>query len=243
MSRHVLRDHRNKTPLTGSAFWIDFWDANADQPDEFRATGLGDMDMVGFLHTVREVARILDFQPSDEVLDIGCGTGIVALALAPFVRRVHGVDLSRRMVERARRNLDGVPNVTLAQASITALEEADVSYDKVLAYSVLQYLGSENSVAAALGEVARVLRSGGRGLLAANPDPARRETYLATIDAEFDEEARKLELELLNETLWVSREDVIRLAARAGLTGDALPISPRIWQHFYMYDLLVVKNG
>jgi len=114
----------------------------------------------------------------------------------------------------------------------------------VLAYSVLQYLPDEAAVAAALAEIARVLRPGGVGLLAANPDPARRERLVEAIHRKPDAEARRIELDLLDKTCWIATDRLVELARGTGrLRAEALPISPRIWQHFYMFDLLVTADG
>ena len=52
---------------------------------------------------LREVLELGDQQPTDLALDVATGTGNTALALAPFVRRVVGLDLTREMLDQARR--------------------------------------------------------------------------------------------------------------------------------------------
>jgi len=223
--------------------WAGFWDAKAVSPTDFQATGRGGMDVVGFLYTVGEIVRLLAFRPADELLDIGCGTGLIALSLAPWVSRIKGVDISSGMVDRARSNLDHVPNVDVAVGSITNLHEPDDSYDKVLAYSVLQYLADESMLREALNDVFRVLRPGGRALLAANPDPSRRSRLEEVIRTRPDKEAVEKELSLLDQVLWVEPARMLTLAEEAGFSPRIEPISPCIWQHFYMFDLVLDKHG
>src|SRR4051794_25547782 len=100
--------------------WDEFWDDRAGMETDFQATGRGRMDVIAFLHTVIEVSRILELGPADDVLDIGCGTGLMMLAVQPFVRTVHGLDISRGMVERAARNLGDDTAATVGQAPIGA---------------------------------------------------------------------------------------------------------------------------
>lgn len=229
--------------MTESMFWSDFWDEKSQGGTDFQATGRGQMDTIGFLHTLREVACILKLNPSDTLLDIGCGTGMMALAMSAFVQRVHAVDLSPNMISRAKDNLAGVANVSAEIGSLRETRQASASYSKILAYSVLQYLASEEQVAEALQEIARVLLPGGRALLAANPNPDKLPAHRDWINGWKDTAARDREFELLDKTIWVLPQTLIDLAAQAGLQATAEPINTRILQHFYMFDLVVRKHG
>lgn len=104
------------------------------------------------------------FPPRDgmDVLDVGCGTGI---QLADYQRagcRVSGIDASPSMLAVARRRLGDKASLRLGDA--TRLPYADQAFDLVLASTVLHEM-SPGARAAALGEIRRVLRPGGRVLL------------------------------------------------------------------------------
>jgi predicted TPR repeat methyltransferase len=89
-------------------------------------------------------------------LDLGCGTGLCAPLLRPMVRRLAGVDLSEKMLDKAReaRLYD-----ELACADIVDwLRLRDAEWDLVLAADVLVYIGD---LAPLFGQVARVLTPGG----------------------------------------------------------------------------------
>ena len=79
--------------------------------------------------------------PTDVVLDIGCGTGSLALRLAPNAAAVHGLDLSREMIRIAneKTRAQGVTNATFHvgpfDESFTAFEPG--SLDGICAYSIL----------------------------------------------------------------------------------------------------------
>jgi ArsR family transcriptional regulator len=100
--------------------------------------------------------------PDSVVGDLGCGTGRIAELLAPFARRVHGVDGSAAMVRAARTRLRGFDNVELHRASREELPLEDRSLDLALLVLVLHHLGDPEQV---LGEVCRVLKPGGRVLI------------------------------------------------------------------------------
>jgi SAM-dependent methyltransferase len=91
------------------------------------------------------------------VLDVGCGTGQLAAAIAAEGYDVFGVDLSAAMVARARaRGLAG----TFAGVT-TALPFGDHSFDLALTVATLHHLETPDRVAATVLELARVVRPGG----------------------------------------------------------------------------------
>ena len=107
-------------------------------------------------------------QPGEQVLDVACGTGIVSLAMAAAVGptgRVLGVDLSERMVESAtaRAQDAGVAQAQFERMNAEVLALPAASFDLVTCGLGLMYLPDAD---AALREMQRVLRPGGRAVLA-----------------------------------------------------------------------------
>ena len=101
--------------------------------------------------------------PSDwAVADLGCGTGTVAEALAPFVRRVIGVDTSPPMLELAERRLRRFDNVDLREGELESLPLDDGEVDVATMILVLHHLEHPET---AIREAARCLRPGGRILI------------------------------------------------------------------------------
>jgi ubiquinone/menaquinone biosynthesis C-methylase UbiE len=99
---------------------------------------------------------------SDVVLDIGCGTGSLALRLAPSGAHIHGLDLSSEMVRLANEKLRAqqLDNVTFHvgafDESFTSLEDGEL--DAICAFSILHLLEER---APALQHVFRLLKPGG----------------------------------------------------------------------------------
>lgn len=221
--------------------WAEFWDGKAASPTDFQATGRSVMSPADFLFSVCEVVRLLAPGPGDRLADIGCGSGLFCLALADRVAKIDAVDISPAMVERARRNVAGVDNVNVTVGKLPRLDLASSAYEKLLGYSVLQYLRDEASVGEAFSDIARVLKPGGHALFACNPDPARRDVYLDAVRRMTPPENMAASLRIMEQTLWVAAEKMTVLAEQAGLRARVLPIHDRIWQHFYMFDFKVEK--
>lgn len=105
--------------------------------------------------------------------DLGCGTGAVTEALAPFVARVIGVDSSRAMLSAARRRLRDLTNVELRTGDLEALPIGDGELGAALLVLTLHHVPDP---AAAVTEAARVLQPGGR-LVVVDMRPHDREEY------------------------------------------------------------------
>jgi ubiquinone/menaquinone biosynthesis C-methylase UbiE/DNA-binding transcriptional ArsR family regulator len=104
--------------------------------------------------------------------DLGCGTGQLAEAVAPFVRRVIAVDRSRAMLRAARRRLGGAHNVDLRQGELEALPVDDGALHAATLCLVLHHVSEPLAV---LREAARVLAPGGRLLVVDMLEHERRE--------------------------------------------------------------------
>lgn len=105
--------------------------------------------------------------------DLGCGTGAVTEALAPFVERVIGVDGSRAMLAAARRRLGDHQNVELRAGELEALPITDGELGAALLVLTLHHVPEPG---AALAEAARALVPGGR-LVVVDMLPHDREAY------------------------------------------------------------------
>ena len=100
--------------------------------------------------------------PDAVVGDLGCGTGPIAEALAPFVRRVVGVDGSATMLGLAAQRLQRFDNVELHEGDIESLPLDAGSLDFATQILVLHHVHDPER---AVAEAGRCLRPGGRLLI------------------------------------------------------------------------------
>jgi ubiquinone/menaquinone biosynthesis C-methylase UbiE len=110
----------------------------------------------------RLVREALATQPGDRVLDVGCGPGFYCLEIAEEVGpdgSVVGIDAAAPMLELARRRCEAFDNVSFKQGDIMSIPVEDESFDRAICVQVLEYV---EPATAALGEIQRTLRPGGR---------------------------------------------------------------------------------
>lgn len=88
-----------------------------------------------------------------DVLEAGCGTGLLLERIARFARHAEGFDLSPGMLELARKR-----GLTVCEGSVTSIPFDDASFDVVCSFKVLAHVPD---IERALAEMARVTRPGG----------------------------------------------------------------------------------
>ena len=121
---------------------------------------------------------------ADTCLDLGTGTGHTAAALAEHAAQVIGLDVSTGML-RAARELYRRPNLEFIQAPAQETGLPGASFDIITARHTLHH---HPDLAATLAEAARLLKPGGRLVIAdeVTPDAAVNDTVDDTVDAWYD---------------------------------------------------------
>ena len=126
------------------------------------------LEPVIFRPWAQRLVDVVDLRDGETVLDVAAGTGVVARAASQRVGRdgrVIASDISEEMLIHVRDGRDehaGCPIETVV-CSATALDVADSSVDAVLCQQGFPFIPDR---VAAAGEMARVLRSGGRAAVA-----------------------------------------------------------------------------
>lgn len=147
-----------------------------------------------------EAGFVQRFAANGEVLEVGCGTGLVLSRITLFARKSTGVNLSPGMLQKARER-----GLNVVEGCASDLPFDDASFDVTCAFKVLAHIPN---VGRALSEMARVTRSGGyiiaeyynpysiRGLLKrfAPPREIAKDANEGQVFTRFDSPARAREL-------------------------------------------------
>ena len=155
-AEHLIAALTAKTPERAPSQYIEkLFDGYANKFDTHLVRDLEYKIPSELVSTLRQAIELPDKEW--DVLDLGCGTGLVGLEISPHARQLVGVDLSTKMLSRAR-----VRNVyhRLEHSDLLPMmrgEEAS-SYDVIVAADVFVYLGMLDEIVA---EAGRLLRAGG----------------------------------------------------------------------------------
>jgi arsenite methyltransferase len=137
------------------------------------------------------VYEALDARPGERILDAGCGPGFYTRELLDQVGpggALVGVDGSGQMLAVARSRCEGHSNVTFKEGDVTELPVESEGFDRAVSVQVLEYV---EDLGAALAEMHRALRPGGRAVIWDvdwttlswhSEDPARMARVLAVWD-------------------------------------------------------------
>jgi len=136
----------------------------------------------GNRRTFAMMADALDLQPDDDLLDVGCGSAVLLASHAAHVRHVAGLDASPVQLEMAQRRLaDRIVAGTaeIVEGDAAALPWEDGRFSAVTSMHCLKFVPDPQ---AALREMHRVLRPGGRAMVTVC-DPFRDVRESGTTDA------------------------------------------------------------
>jgi len=110
----------------------------------------------------KRVAFVREHIDAQSVLDVGCGTGALAVRLAGVGYDVTGVDPSDGMLDVLR---ERAPAISAVQGSGTALPFDDGGFDLVLCVAVMHHVAEAGAVRRTLSEMVRVAKPRGRVLI------------------------------------------------------------------------------
>jgi 2-polyprenyl-3-methyl-5-hydroxy-6-metoxy-1,4-benzoquinol methylase len=129
------------------------WDGLANNWDT-PSVSLGQND----IRIIEKTKKYLN--ASDIILDYGCATGSTAIEIAGNVKEAHGIDISSKMIDIARRKADErkIKNIDFAHATIFDERLEKESFDLILALSILHLVEDSTKV---MDRINQLLKPGG----------------------------------------------------------------------------------
>jgi sugar O-acyltransferase (sialic acid O-acetyltransferase NeuD family) len=192
----------------------------------------------------RNLMAKLDVAPTDRLVDVGCGNGLLTTRLASHCVHVTGVDTSASMIESAKAFFSRANTAYIVGTLASVGAEGDVwaSVNKAWAYEVLQY--------ATVEELESFLRAIAtrpcfrRLFLAGIPDHARRRAFFNTPErwAKHEEDQRNGGI---NDPIgrWWSVDELSAAATRCGFTCTVLEQPAEMYTAHYRFDALLEVMG
>ena len=132
-----------------------YFDERADSWDESGCSGESRVQGA--------VLSLVDLKPGDSVLDLGCGTGVmIPFYLAAQAGKIVAVDVSEKMVERAREKFGNEPSVELRVSDALSLDEGE-RFDAAVIYNAYPHFPDKLAL---VEKVYRMLKPSGRFVVA-----------------------------------------------------------------------------
>jgi len=223
-----------KNVLPGrSNLWLDFWHSeNIFEPFQWeKNTEI----------FVRGSEEILDYKPTDRVLDIGCGPGTLEYHLKGRVGEICGVDISAGYVEGCREKFRDCPSLSFRQMGENYLDFSflgtERKFDKIICHGVVQYYHGLHEVESLIREVRALANPGARFLISDIPLAGGRSSFIAAFLKKSYQEGFLWDLVKFTWRAYrssyytafrsqgliqVRREDLIALKASLGVEGRLL---------------------
>lgn len=199
-----------------------FWDRRAKAYDD-RARKRSAM----YQTRIRNITSLL--KESDVVLDVGCATGEITLDIAPQVRQVHGIDLSKNMIAlaNAKARERQVDNVRFSRTDVFDPRFARHAFSAITAFNIFHLLDDTPTVVdrlhellvpggllisetPCLGERSGIMRSLIRLAVAVGFAPMIRELTIADLESLVSGRGFRM----LETTTWDQKSAVYRIVAR-----------------------------
>jgi len=126
---------------------------------------------------IPDVISKLNLQPKDSLLDIGCGPGTLLIPLSNVVEMVCGID-NEAVIQRIEKKYKDKGNITTISGNFLEIESQQLRfYSKIVIYSVVHYLSSQDELFQFLLKALKLLKPGGRMLIADIPNSDKKNRF------------------------------------------------------------------
>lgn len=143
--------------------WKNYWNTNVKEKEADVFGQVQRKDSKSTLLTVNHIVRVLDIKPSDAVLDVCCGNGIITQQIAKKCDSIVGVDQAENLLYVAKR---GFKEMNCLYVNCSALDMSQFvkphSFDKIYLQFSLQYFDKRNQGEKVIAEMLKCLKPNGK---------------------------------------------------------------------------------
>jgi len=236
------------------------WDEKvSDSDDLYSAVGRPDDD-AKLMEIVEDMVSKLDLCLEDQLIEVGCGTGVLLSQLNSKTGSAKGIDYSTEAIDRA---VKAFPDIEFRAGDAARLPYENEIFDKAICYSVFHYFTDMEYAYSAIDELIRVTKAGGKILLGDLPSKAhyhlspyyRKLTlselyyrFMKVIVRVIKRRKRSKTLPMFDpkKWIWYDLEQVVRYVEKMGYDVHILN-QPRMIQwheitHNHRFDILIQKK-
>lgn len=225
-------------------YWTTYWTTNQITENEHPHCQVGrtvnkvPIDHQNWEFHLNQIEQILNLNPSDTLIDLCAGNGLITMPLSLKCQSVTAVDISKTLLEKIDTNL--YPSITVITGDVRNINLPSTAFSKGLMYGALQYFNECESIGI-FEKIYQSLMQGGEFLVGDIPDIDRLFVFHNKpewVKAYFDS--------VKNNTPavgnWFKKEILLEMAKYIGF-NDARILSqhPDLINSHYRFDLLLTK--
>ena len=149
-----------------------FWDKQSNNFDK-RSKKFDQTE----IRTLENTKKYLNV--GDTVLDYGCATGTMAFEIADHAKKIHGIDISTKMIDAARKKAAErkIENIDFAHSTIFDERYQQESFDVILAFNILHFLEDTQKV---MKRIYELLKPGGL-IISVTPCLGEKKSFINTL--------------------------------------------------------------
>jgi len=228
--------------------------AEKSELSDTEISGRYDFQLEAEKKIIPDVISKLNLQPEDNLLDIGCGPGTLLIPLSKVVEMVCGID-NEAVIQRIEKKYKDKGNITTISGNFLEIESQQLKlYSKIVIYSVVHYLSSQDELFQFLLKALKLLKPGGRMLIADIPNLDKKTRFENTNYGK--NEIKKWQKKVANKPVfvdWSVDQDLIKIdddcylsilkfARDKGFESYLLPESENLPFGRTRYDILIIAH-
>jgi ubiquinone/menaquinone biosynthesis C-methylase UbiE len=225
-------------------YWVNYWSsANKIENDNLqyqveRTINKLPFDQQKWQFTLNEIERTINLSPSDTLLDLCAGNGLIAIPFSYKCLSVTAVDISEPLLSRI--DTQRYNNITVIAGDARNIRLTAETFSKGVMYAALQYF-NEREVISIFDMIHQTLKYGGLFLIGDIPDIDRLFVFYNTpkwVTAYFD--SVKSNTPVVG--TWFKKDILLNMAKYTGFTkAEIIDQHPDLINSHYRFDLLLSK--